>query len=126
MKYVLRSVATTGAVAADAFARGGAAGFSADEVRSMAIAGLGAATAFFAAVFFSDFFEGALADLLVAFFAADFFAAFFAVFFTAFLAAFFDALRDFFTTRLLLAARFLAAAFLVTRAGEGLRAFLAF
>ena len=86
----------------------------------MAVGAFGTATDFVAA-FFAGFFEGALDDFLTAFFAADFFTAFFAVFFTTRLAAFFEALRDFFATRLLLAARFLA-----TRAGEDLRAFLAF
>jgi hypothetical protein len=113
---VLRGVVVASVTAAGAFARDDVAGFfSADEVLSTAVGVLGAATAFLAAAFF----EGALEDFLAAFFAIDFFAAFFPAFFTLFLAAFFGAFPAFF------AVRFFVAAFLVARAGEVLRAFLA-
>ncbi|MGE9007859.1 hypothetical protein ACO2JO_04705 [Leptospira interrogans] len=132
----MRGVATAGVAAAGAFARGVAAfrrfgadgGFAAATISldafSEVFSFLGAVARFFVIVFFADFFDDFFEGFLAAFFAADFFPAFFAVFFTdfltafltAFLAAFFDALRDFFTTR------FLAPPFLVTRAGEDLRA----
>jgi hypothetical protein len=122
----LRDVIAAGVTAADAFGRGVAAfgrfgadgGFAAATI-SLGVfssAFLGAVARFCDIVFFADFFEGFFEGFLAACFAVDFFAAFFAVFFTDFLATFFGALSDFFTTR------FLAAAFLATRAGEDFRA----
>ena len=127
---MLRGDVTDGAEAAGAFARGlatlglfGATGACATGTAAF----FGGSAGFFDAAL-TGFFEGFpgdfLAAFLVAFLAADFFAAFFAVFFTVFLAAFF-VLPAFFATRLFLVARFFDAAFLVARAGEDLRAFLA-
>jgi hypothetical protein len=75
----------------------------------------------FAAALLADFFAGLLDDFPAAFFATAFFAAFLAVFPTAFFA-----FRAFFTTRLLLAARFFVVAFLVTLARRDLRTIFAF
>ncbi|MFB9262512.1 hypothetical protein ACFFWD_04900 [Bradyrhizobium erythrophlei] len=97
---------TAGAFGAAGFAGAGALAFVA--VFAGALAG-----AFFDAVF-AGFFGALLAVFLAVFFAADFLTAFFAVF-LAFLA-----------TRPVLAERFLAAAFLVTRTGETFFVFFAF
>src|SRR6476646_2108881 len=89
----------------------GATDFSPAGAASLiARGGFGAETGAFAFVFFADF----LTDFLAGFFAAVFLVAFFADCFA------------FFTERLLLAARFIAVAFLATRAGEDLLVFLAF
>jgi len=74
--------------------------------------------------FFADFLVVFLADFL-ADFLATFFAAFFGDFFATFFATFFEALPAFFTTRLLLAARFFAAAIFLARVGGDLRTFFA-
>jgi len=73
-----------------------------------------------ATALFVDFFAGLLDDFPAAFFATDFFAAFLPV-----LPAAFFAFRAFFTTRLLLAARFFVAGFLVALARGDLRTFFA-
>ena len=100
---------------------------SAAGVASTAGSVFGATARFFGVAFFADFFGNFavvfLADFLAGFL-ATFFAAFFGDFFATFFAAFFEALPAFFDTRLLLAARFFAAAFLLALAGD-LRTFFA-
>jgi hypothetical protein len=117
---VSRAGATDGATAAVAFARrlttfglfGAASGFATGTIAFVV-----GSTGFFDAAFFTDFFGDFLAGCLAAFFAA--------VFLAVLLAAFF-VLPAFLATRLLWAARFLDAVFLLLRAGEDLRTFLAF
>ena len=116
---MLRVNATDGDTATGGFARGfttfglfGAAGGFAIGT----VAFFGGSAGFFNVVFFTDFFRGFLEGFLATFFAA--------VLFTVFLAAFF-ALPAVFTTRLVLAARFFAAAFLLALARGDLRTFFA-
>ena len=114
---MLRGGVADGAVAVAGFARG---------VTAFGVFGAGSGFAAGTVAFeggSARFVDAVIADCFEGFF-EDFFAAFFAAFFTVFLATFF-ALPAFFTTRLLLAARFFAAAFLLALARDDLRTFFA-
>src|SRR4051812_38805435 len=122
MKQVLRSAATAGLATEAGFARG-LAGLARSTTGAACTTGVASCDVSFV-VLFAVFF----ADFLTAFLAA-FFAAFLGAFFATLPAVFFDALPAFFTTRLCLAAPFLAArffaAFLPVRADGDLLTFFA-
>src|SRR3984893_10839380 len=113
-----RDAAAAGGAAATAFLGFGAAlgvAFGVGGAFATTTSGVGARAGLFDFAFFAGF-------LFAGFFAAFLAAVFFVAFFAVFLAFFFA----FLATPLLLAARCLAAAFLVTRGAAVLRAFFAF